>query len=350
MPLAGCSQSRRPTTDQEEATPTSEATGSCPRRIIHARWESTPVKCGDEARMLADTEHIPAETPATFTIKKIADDGTITTVNNNTAASSVEGVWESQKPSDTWNGAELKFTVSAGGVQADSEEEHLSFHRYPDIDRQTRSHNRSPVGYAAFTGRYTIEFTVRQLIIKVRVKLLNKQAARPANRANYAGVANGPPVSDAQKRLMKRRIERKLSRRLDLHRWDCARENDCNCPRDYKCCKFEVIIRVYFVENNEHHVVNLWPGSSRHDCENWHVTESREGLSWAHETGHLLGWYDEYPDGGLAPAADNPRGRWQNDRPRGIMGPGSLVYWDHLEDLRSWFVSRSGENWRLINR
>lgn len=332
------------------ATEVSETVESCPRRIINARWAVTPVKCGDNAQMLADTENIPANTSATFDVKKISDNSSITTINSNTTTSSIEGMWESQKPSENWNGAEVKFTVAAAGEQADSGDEQLSFHSYPDIARQTRTHNRTPVGYAAFTGRYTIEFTDRQLIVKVRVKLLNKQAARPANRADYASVANGPPVADAQKRLMKRRIQRILSKRLDLHRWECARENECNCPRDYKCCKFEVIVRVYFVESNEHHVVNLWPGSSRHDAENWHVTESRTGLSWAHETGHLLGWYDEYAGGGTAPAADNPRGRWQNDRSRGIMGPGRIVYWDHLEDFRSWFVRRSGENWRLINR
>lgn len=336
-----------------EASPTeasSPAVESCPHSVINARWGSTPVKCGDNAQMLADTENIPSGTAATFAVKKVSDSAAITTVNSNTTASSIEGAWESKKTSADWNGAEVKFTAAASGEQADSQDPQLSFHSYPDVARRTRTHARSPVGFAAFTGKYTIEFKDKQLIVKVRVKLLNKQAARPANRADYAGVANGAAVSRAKKRSMKRAIERKLSKRLDLHRWDCARGNDCDCPRDNKCCRFEVVVKVYFVESNEHHVINFWPGSSRHDAENWHVTESRAGLSWAHETGHLLGWYDEYAGGGTAPAADNAGGRWHNVRSRGIMGPGSLVYWDHLEDFRSWYVRRSGENWRLVRR
>lgn len=300
--------------------------------------------------MLADTENIAAGSNATFSVKKTSDSSTIVSPNSNSSASSVQCSWMSKKTSNTWNGAEAKFTVACDGLTTDSLDPQLSFHRYPDISRRTQTHNRNAPGFAPFTGRYTIEFTDRKLIVKVRIKLLNKQAARPANAADYNAVANGPPVDDAQKSLMKRHIERKLSKRLDLHRWACGREDGCDCLRDNECCKFELIVRISFVEDNEHHVVNLWPGSARHDCENWHVTESRANLSWAHETGHLLGWYDEYPGGAIAPAADNPGGRWRNDRPAGIMGPGGTVFWDHLEDLRSWFNSQTGERWRLINR
>jgi hypothetical protein len=311
---------------------------------------ATPVKCGDEAQMSATTQNIPAGTNATFTVKRVSDSGTITTANSNSRAASIEGGWVSQKSSETWNGVEAKFTAAAAGVQADSEEDHLSFHRYPDIARRTRTHNRPTVGFLPLAGRYTIEFADRQMIVKVRVKLLNKQGARPANIADYAAVAVGPPVSGAQKSKMKSRIEKILSRRLDLHRKQCARGDGCNCTRDYKCCRFEVVVQVFFVESNEHHVVNLWPGSARANVHNWHVVEARPKLDWAHETGHLLGWYDEYAGGGTCPPADNPHNRWRNIRPAGIMGEGSGVLWDYLEDFRSWFVNATGENWRLIGR
>ncbi len=212
-------------------------------------------------------------------------------------------------------------------------------------------HRRAPVGYAVLNGRYSIAFTSEGcVLVIVRVKLLNKQGPRPAKRADENVVANGPPVEESVKRRMKRSIERVLSRRLDLHRNSCARGDECDCEREKRCCRFEVVIRVEFVEYDEHHTVNVWLGTGRANVANWYREESRPGLSWAHEAGHLLGWYDEYPKGGIAPESDHPESRWWPDRPAGIMAGGSVVYWDYLEDIRSWFVARTGENWRLVKR
>ncbi len=340
-----------------EPCPFAEKKSSLPPLVFNARWQDEVVKCGDEAQMLAETQNIPSDTNATLTIQRVAGGGAIATVNCKTGAASVAGAWISQKQSDSWDGEEAKFVAAASGVQGNSEGTQLSLFKYPDIKKATRSHVRKAenrnnpaavVHYADLKGKYTIEFTERQIIVKVRVKLVNKQGARPASTADYGTVANGPAVAAAQKNKMKKKIEKVLSQRLDVHRKGCPRGDGCNCPLDYKCCKFEILVKVFFVEAHEHHVVNLWPGSARHNAANWHVVESRPDKSWAHETGHLLGWYDEYNDGAHPPAGADPQGRWQNNRPAGIMGTGSAVFWDHLEDFRSWFVAETGENWRLI--
>jgi hypothetical protein len=319
--------------------------------IVSAAWTVNPVKCGSAATMEAVTGGIPDETAATFTVKQAPSGDTLDTVESEVRDDRSTANWASKKPSSEW-GEDPDATFAVAVADATEESAGLSFHAYEDVPRETRSHARRPVGCAAFTGRYTIEFTDRAMLVRVKVKLRNKQAARPANRADYDTVADGPAVSDDQKRTMKRAIEGVLSRRLDLHRNDCARGDECDCPRENKCCRFEVVVRVFFVESGEYHTVNLWPGSDRHDVHNWHMVESRPGKSWAHETGHLLGWYDEYsnPGAGLAPADDNADNRWQSDRPRGIMGKGTVVYWDHLEDIRSWFCRKSSERWRLVAR
>lgn len=317
--------------------------------IISARWTDGTVKCGSPASMEVATGGIPDGTTADFTVNSYPAGDTLSTGQVGVRGNRVDAEWDSKKPSSQWT-ADPDATFTAAVAAETEESDGLSFYAYPDYSRVKRSHARSPVGFAAFTGRYTVEFTERRMLVRVKIKLLNKQAARPADPADYASVAVGPPVDDAQKRTMKRAIEAVLSRRLDLHRNECARGDTCDCPRDNKCCRFEIVVRVLFVENGEHHTVNLWPGSAQANVKNWHVVESRPGKSWAHEAGHLLGWYDEYPAGGVAPVADNASGRWQNDRPTGIMGPGSLVFWDHLEDFRSWFCRKTDENWRLVNR
>jgi hypothetical protein len=318
--------------------------------VLAARWRTTPIKCGDEVVLEAETENVEAGTDATFHVKKLSDGAEVASGTGKVTGNAASHTWQSKKPSSDWPaGHELGLSVDAAGVTHQGGE--AAFHHYPPIAHQTRVHHRNPVGFRAFDGRYTIEFTEkRQLTVVVRVKLINKQGARPAREADYGTVANGPAVADADKATMKAAIQKILSKRLDLHRKGCKREDGCDCPRENTCCKLEVVVKVRFVEDHAHHTVNLWPGSARADCENWHVVESRPGLSWAHEVGHLLGWYDEYPGGAHAPPADNANGRWLADRPRGIMGPGSIVYWDHLEDIRYWFVGKTGEQWRLINR
>lgn len=317
--------------------------------ILVARWQSSPVRCGDPAILEVRTQGVPAGEEATFHVRKLTDSAEVATEAAKIAANAASVNWESKKPSKDWAGNELGFRVDVAGLTQQGDE--LAFHRYPTIAKEERHHHRTPAGFAAFDGRYSVEFNEkRQLEVVILVKLLNKQGPKPTSAADYEAVPNGPPTSAAHRATMKAAIEKILSRRLDLHRAKCKRGDNCDCVRENTCCRLEVVIRVRFVETGQHHTINLWPGTGRANVSNWYRIESRPGLSWAHETGHLLGWYDEYVGGGVAPAADNVRGRWLNDRPNGIMGPGSHVYWDHLEDVRSWFVARTGEQWRLVNR
>jgi hypothetical protein len=309
--------------------------------------------------MLADTENIPADTAATFAVKKISDNSTITTVNDKTRASSIEGKWTSQKPSADWNGTEVKFKVTAGGESADSEGEQLSFHRYEDIARASLSASvSSPPGASSprfgWNKRVFIEFTDRKLILTVKVKLINRTGSRPERdkKESYADyrtrcneVPTGGPVPDASKQSIKDAVERIYRDKLDLHRQDCQRGDGCDCPRNYLCCKFETEVRLEFTETSGAmiHEVNLWPESGRANSNNWHRIESRPGKSWAHEVGHLMGFYDEYTEG----ATGNPP--WVPSAPGNIMGSGTGVPDYYFEEFRSWYSDQSGEAFDLID-
>ncbi len=334
------------------------ASSSCPRSIIHARWVTTPVKCGDKAGMHADTVNIPADTSATFAVKKVSDNGMITTVNTKTKASSVEGEWISQKPSDNWDGVDVKFKVTAGGEAADSEEDHLSFHRYPDKARASLSGRvTSPPGASSprfgWNKKVFIEFTNRRLILTVKVHLINRTQDRPTRgeKESYGdyytrcnATPTGDPVPASSKRAIKTAVETIYRDKLDLHRRSCLRENGCNCPRNYFCCKFETKVRLEFVETSGAmiHEVNLWPRSARADASNWYRIESRPGKTWAHEVGHLMGFYDEYTEGATGSAP------WVTSSSANIMGSGTGVPDYYFEEFRSWYSSQAGEAFNLI--
>ena len=79
-----------------------------------------------------------------------------------------------------------------------------------------------------------------------------------------------------------------------------------------------IIVNLQFVEENYHELVNVSQGPGRGDMLNW-FSGWPEGTGspapWAHEVGHMLGNFDEYPGGGV-----NPNGSFGNEP--GLMGLG----------------------------
>jgi hypothetical protein len=56
----------------------------------------------------------------------------------------------------------------------------------------------------------------------------------------------------------------------------------------------------------------------------------------AHEFGHQIGMYDEYPAGACDPA------RLYTNIPSSIMSSGSTVYERHFTEFHDWFKSKGG--------
>jgi hypothetical protein len=350
-PAAGAEPAETPPEDQpdEPTEPAPEPTED--PQVYNARWQNTEVKCGDTTQMLANTANIEAGTQADFTIQKISDDSTVATVNENTAATSVRAQWLTKKPSNQWDGQpELKFQVSADGAQAESGNQ-LIFHEYRDSAGQERTISRTGTNAAGETarlrdGKFRAEFRDRILKITIRLKLNNRTGARPSDsggtREDDAAVPIGSPVSDADKNGFKNDIQGYISKKLKMHRHDCGRGETCDCSNE--CCKFDVEVQVEFVEDNAHHTVDLWPGRGRATSVNWYHVKTRDN-SRAHETGHLLGWFDEYAD---ATWHGSPP-RWQNDRPGALMNTGADIPPEYYFDFRDWFRSRTGEAWDPVN-
>lgn len=331
----------------------------CPlKRVINARWRSNPVKCGSDVGMVADTVNIPAGTSASFAVKRVTDNSLLSTENNNTGASSVQVDWTSKKPSADWDAPEVKFKVSAAGVDANSQEAHLSFYSYPDI-AQTNISGRMQSPPAPATARFGwdkkvfIRFSDKKLVLTVKIRLRNKTQARPERekKESYADwkrrcreIPVGAPVPGAAKQTMKEGIESVYRDEQYLHREACQRNDSCDCDLANRCCKFPVEVIVEFVETSGAmiHEVNLWPGTGRASSNDWYRIESRPGKTWPHEVGHLMGFYDEYSSGAIG----NPP--WQTSSSTSIMGSGNEVFDYHLEEFRAWFNDRAGEPFKLI--
>lgn len=367
-PAGGRPSAAMPDAGEPVAAPTqpcsSPPPGTEPPALINARWQETEVKCGDNATMLADTQRIPAGEPATFTVKQVSDSSTLDTVNSTTSASSVQGAEVARKPTDDWAPPpdllpELKFTVAAAGLTADSADPQLALHRYANIRRRNFNRNMTSVGAVANYGwerRVKVELTDRVFIIHVPIKVKKRSANKPAQAAGEGGAAFATrceaiaftELTAAEKRRFRRKIESKFRQKRALHRHRCTGDCGHQCAR--KCCKFEIKVVVDFYNSTNAtpaSVVSLWPGGAdpRADSANWFAPD--DDAVFAHEVGHLMGFYDEYnPDGawGAAP--------WRHTHPGYLMGPdtGRRLAPYYFQVYATWLgaSARTGEPWDVV--
>ncbi|RLC28728.1 MAG: hypothetical protein DRH37_09020 [Deltaproteobacteria bacterium] len=109
--------------------------------------------------------------------------------------------------------------------------------------------------------------------------------------------------------------------------------------------KYPVVIDVTFRGPEFHHDVIVRPGSGGTDELNWNLLDTSERV--AHEFGHMIGLFDEYDKGALAP--QNPlidSGSIMTSDP----GQGVIARERHFEPFRRWFVRKTMmSNVRIIH-
>ncbi|OGP68596.1 MAG: hypothetical protein A2169_15595 [Deltaproteobacteria bacterium RBG_13_47_9] len=325
--------------------------GVCPEPRISGRFDDLIVKCGDRIGLEADAENIPDGTKTTFRIRQYINAVPIATEIAYLKGLKVRGKsWITKKVFKGWSPPTVEFEVSADGAKAASENTY-QIYQYNDFGSFTvtipRIVNKVSKIFK-WTGKYDMEFYDGVLIITTKIKLINRQGSQP--HSGHAEPPAGPPVNNQKKRTMKHDIESKLSGKWVLHREKCLRGKHCDCKKEPQCCKFPIKIQVEFVETGNHHEVDLYWGSNHLvDASHWGRVKWRAN-DYAHETGHLLGWYDEYPAG-----ATGGYGDWRTNRPNAIMNTGLQVPQQYYEAFRAEFKRKlaavqTDEPWKLVSK
>jgi hypothetical protein len=346
------------------------ATEPCPVRSITGRFDALIVKCGQPVGLEADGSNIPDGTTTRFSIRHFASDTmgarqagsdrNIARVQDRLRSGQVRGrEWVAKKVFEGWDRT-IDFRVSAGGASADSENR-LNIYQYPNITWPVQTMARSGTSRGgttySWTAKFEQAFTDKKFIVTVKLKLVNRAGRMPRRQTDPLpaiqtdGTGSPVPVDDRTKRRLKRSIESFLSDRWVIHRLRCRRGRRCNCRKTRECCKFRILVRVQFVETGQHHEVNLFQGSSSWMCSDWWCRVPPGANAYAHEVGHMLGWYDEYPTG----ANDTSSGTsWRRSRAGAIMsyaGAGRLAPRLYYEQFRAAFAGRRhSEPWELLSR
>ena len=334
------SQPSSPTSGANAATPAVTTTQSChDDRSITGRFVPTEVKCGNNVELQAEAVNIPDGTGTTFSLQQLPDRTGMGSESAPLAGSQVRGLnWISKKPSDEWPATEVDFDVSAAGCTGRSENQ-LKFHKYADISWQLKSYRRTS-GIYGWDAKYVLGFREGIVHVVVKIKVQNMLGPKPA--AGSPEPAVGDPLSAAEKRTFERDIRSYLSGKWLLHRHECLRD-DCDCPRERQCCKFRIRVWPRLVESGEHHVVNLYTGTGRADSATWYRVKGWP-TDFGHETGHLLGFYDEYAGGATGPSP------WhvQDGVLMSSDGPRFPKY--YYNDIKEWFTQKTGEEWECAAR
>ncbi len=130
-----------------------------------------------------------------------------------------------------------------------------------------------------------------------------------------------------------------------FHRKDCKRGNGCSCGTASGCCN--ILLRVVpelGANRGGTKKVELHKGAN--DPNDWGGAKWWYSHTWweagagvpatvrAHEFGHLVGMYDEYPEGACDPA------RKYTNEAGSIMNDGSMTFERHIQEWHEWLDNK----------
>jgi hypothetical protein len=309
-----------------------------PKPSITAKFLTESGYCGDAVQIQMTGENLPAKPAAKIDLNSGADGSLVESLSGAMDPLPYKAKWIARKKGAAWDKPEILIAAEAAGAKAKGQNK-FKLKRLPDQAKETKT-IACASGVFGWTGKFDIEFKDGVLVVVTKVKLINRLGAKPASGDPMP--AAGDPVSAGDKADMKKDVESKLSGQWILHRKDCERKKACDCDGKNGCCKFQVRVQLDFVESGEHHVVNLFQGPGRANAANWTRVKTRDN-SWAHETGHLLAWYDEYVGGAVGTSP-----RWTAPNDAAVMSSGLKVPFEYYWDFRDWLKGKTSQEWEGI--
>jgi hypothetical protein len=156
---------------------------------------------------------------------------------------------------------------------------------------------------------------------------------------------DGASASGKQKKRWKKEIEAIWDKKFKIHRKDCCRGDTCACHSDQGCCSYAIRI---FCEwgAGQGKQIELHPGANQ--ASGWGTPLWWYSHTWweeaagvpatvrAHEFGHNIGMWDEYPAGACDPA------RLYTNETDSIMNAGKKVFERHFKEYHDWFKAKAG--------
>lgn len=325
------------------------------RKIVEVKWQKAEAACGDEVLLDIRTENLDGKTiNLTFVQKpgKIVESGTVGMKGDAITAS-----WISRR--GPWR-EEVKLEAKASGYgKAVRTAPLIKMKSVANVAEEIISAQRTTPQYKKFQmPKIVLDASGMPTVVMEDVWLptgvnygwdmtygigIAKGVLTVRKKIDF-DPKGGARATSYRKLLWKKEIEAIWDQKWRLHRKNCKRGSTCNCSKYNGCCVFPIRIRCEFGSGHGKKV-ELNKGAC--DPSGWGTPkwwyshtwwESRAGVGAyvrAHEFGHLIGMYDEYPEGACDPA------RKYTNEPSSIMNLGSMTYDRHMVDFHAWFEGKA---------
>jgi hypothetical protein len=265
------------------------------------RWIDTQAYCGDSARLEANLNGNCPDGPATFEILHPTDGSVVATINARMTGRHVAATWITKAQTANWRTDRHRFRVTAAGVTCTSSNE-FTFRQRP-VTALLPTDAPFPCGGAGGVDRMLWDTTLEASRVHQSLKL----KSRRGRRATAA-------IKTAFELRVKTQAETVWNDGFNnkkFHRRNCQRLEACDCPFD--CCKAGFHFTLNFVASGEHYRIKIigdpnparprLTSLTRYNDSEWGYPPRAPDTTYAHETGHLLGHYDEYVTACPDPAA-----------------------------------------------
>jgi len=333
-----------------------------PLKVKKLEWNKTEGCCGDEVELKVETESFSGEI-VPVTVARQPDErpirgNEIVEMNSNSETVKwviLRGPWSRdvklEARQNVWNGVRkssnaIEVKVPGDAVKPVVREETAWVYKAKEdgagklvLDAAGKKiYVHDPRSWAQWNVHFEMEVKSGKFTVTKKVHFIS---------------AGGAVVTKSKKRSWKRHIEG-VWNQYKLHRKNCKRGKDCSCGGWSRgCCMFPIKIVCEFAPGHGkpvtlhkgkndpegYKVTMLLPsGAPNPDYPAWWYSHHWwEGLAnvpatvRAHEFGHLIGMYDEYPAGAVELS------RIYADVPDSIMNAGAKIYPRHMEEFKKWF-------------
>lgn len=322
--------------------------------VTKLAWAKTDGCCGDEIELDVETKHLGSGSVAVDMLRKASgESGKPRPVDH--AAVAVSG----DKAKFKWIARrgkfakDVKITAEQGSYKGTRDSNDLTLKTAPDVQQLVGPFQR-----------LTPQF-VQQLVGGAKTWVPNLDAH--GNAVNYGWQVcyqaqikdgqftitrkidfkpmGGASASNKKKKKWKNEIEQVWNKKFKIHRTDCKRGDTCDCYAEQGCCSYAI------------HIICEWGGGQGKQVELHGGANKASGwgtpLWWyshtwweeasgvpptvrAHEFGHQIGMYDEYPAGACDPL------RLYTNVPASVMNAGQGVFERHFKEFHDWFKAQAG--------
>ncbi|MCC6507556.1 MAG: DUF4150 domain-containing protein [Pirellulaceae bacterium] len=312
------------------------------RKIKEVKWNLGEACCGDEVKFEVKTENLAGKSVGI----KIAQASGSTIASGSITMNSEEQVCKWVTRRGPWRKT-VNLQVTASGYGKARKSGNLKIKKVEDVPEEIISQQRLTPQYIKHTLPNGTEVWLPNgknygwdMTYGIQIK---RGALIVTKKINF-DLKNGAKATTLRKQMWKLEIESIWDKKWKLHRKKCLRKATCNCAHNRACCMFPIrILCKYGAGHGKKVALNKgtnnpsdWGGPNWWYSHTW--WEGHTGVPVtvrAHEFGHLIGMYDEYPAGACDPA------RKYTDDPTSIMSSGSWSYKRHMIDFHTWFDSKA---------